>query len=84
MDAQLKLTLSNLEIHTPRMVSLAGFLMQAIIMVINFSPLKTSWLMTNRFSPRSELNPKTSLAHCEPSQIGRISVHLSLWGTYST
>ena len=41
-DAQLKLALLNLGIHTPRKASLAGFLMQAIIMVSNFLPLKIS------------------------------------------
>jgi hypothetical protein len=35
-DAQLRLTLSNLKIHTPRKISLTGFLMQAIMMVCNF------------------------------------------------
>ena len=83
-DAQLKLALSNLEIHTPRKISLTGFLMQAVIMVFNFPTLKISPLTMNSFSPHSETNPKISLAHCKPSRTGQTSVPLNLWGTYST
>lgn len=39
-DAQLKLTLFNLRIRTPRKTALIGFLMQAIIMVYDFPATK--------------------------------------------
>lgn len=83
MDAQLKLTLLNLGIHTPRKTSLTGFLMQCIIMVFNFLPLKISLLTMNSSSPHSGINPKISLVHCKTSRIGWISVRLSPWAISS-
>ena len=78
MDARLKLTLSNLGIHTPRKTSLTGFLMQSIVMVPNFPLLKTSGLTMSSFSPHSKINPKTPTTHCKPSRIGQTSVPLGL------
>ena len=83
VDAQLKLTLFNLRIRTPRKTSLIGFLMQAIIMVTNFPTTTISWLTMNSFSPHSETDPETYVPHCKPSQTAQISAPLSLWGTSS-
>jgi len=82
-DAQLKLSLFNLRIRTPRKTSLMGFLMQAIIMVSSFPTTRISWLTVDSFSPHSETNPETSVPHCKPSQTAQISAPLSPWGTSS-
>lgn len=82
-DAQLKLTLSNLRIRTPRKTSLVGFLMQAIITVSDFPTTKIIWLTTDSFSPHSETNSETSVPHCKPSRIAQILAPPGPWGTSS-
>lgn len=86
VDAQLELAISNLRINTSRRTALTGFLMQAIIMVLDFLLMTAHQLIMGMgsFSHRAEANPKTFAMHYKLSRLGQISVALSLLEISST